>query len=153
MVTILNPGDPITPEQLNAFEERLNLTLPEDYRTFLLTYNGGRPKEAAFDFTRNGRKDGSWIGRLRGLTEKRGANLEQMYGYSRGFVAAHFFPIAPDAGKHALYLSLGQEDYGAVYFGDTDEVSEDGINTMYFVAPSFTAFMNSLFDDSIPPTK
>jgi hypothetical protein len=39
---------PITEADLRAFEARTSIKLPESYREFLLTNNGGRPVPPAF---------------------------------------------------------------------------------------------------------
>lgn len=41
-------GPPLTPEDLCAFEERHEVALPADYRTFLLIHNGGQPQPNHF---------------------------------------------------------------------------------------------------------
>jgi cell wall assembly regulator SMI1 len=36
-------GPPLTEERLQGAERRLGVTLPDEYRAFLLRHNGGRP--------------------------------------------------------------------------------------------------------------
>lgn len=35
-------------DDINRFENNLNLLLPEDYKSFLLAHNGGKPKKRRF---------------------------------------------------------------------------------------------------------
>jgi cell wall assembly regulator SMI1 len=42
---------PATPEQIAALESQIGATLPEDYKEFLRTHNGGRPTPDGFLFT------------------------------------------------------------------------------------------------------
>jgi cell wall assembly regulator SMI1 len=39
---------PATPQQIAALEERIEASLPDDYREFLQKHNGGRPEPDAF---------------------------------------------------------------------------------------------------------
>jgi cell wall assembly regulator SMI1 len=41
---------PASEEQISALESQIGATLPEDYKAFLRTHNGGRPAPDAFSF-------------------------------------------------------------------------------------------------------
>jgi hypothetical protein len=46
-----HPHPPTSEEAIAAFEKELGFRLPEDYRQFLLKYNGGgRPTQPDFDY-------------------------------------------------------------------------------------------------------
>lgn len=48
MIDIEDRGPALTENQLLAFEASNGIKLPADYKTFLLTYNGGAPVPNAF---------------------------------------------------------------------------------------------------------
>ena len=53
---INNPGQPLAPEELAAIERRLGVRqLPSDYRSFLLTHNGGTPTPGWFRYGKDPR--------------------------------------------------------------------------------------------------
>jgi hypothetical protein len=54
-----NRYGPLTEERLGQLETRLKGRLPEDYRTFLLRYNGGRPTLSRFTFAVEGEEQES----------------------------------------------------------------------------------------------
>jgi len=60
----------------------------------------------------------------------------------------HLLPIGHDAGGNELYLSLGQDDHGYVYFGDHEENGDNSeypdMEQLYLVTPSFDAFLAKL---------
>ena len=47
-----NPYGPLSEERLQAFEKKLGVTLPPDYREFLKRYNGGKPEPGGFWITK-----------------------------------------------------------------------------------------------------
>ena len=47
---ILNSYEPVSQKQLADFEKRNHLSLPPQYRAFLLKHNGGVPNKPNIDF-------------------------------------------------------------------------------------------------------
>ncbi|MED9612199.1 SMI1/KNR4 family protein, partial [Escherichia marmotae] len=50
MITIINAKDPATSESISDFEGKIGSKLPDDYKNFLLKYNGGQPLPNSFKF-------------------------------------------------------------------------------------------------------
>ena len=48
--TIKDPEQPLTASDLDGLESRLKITLPSDYRAFLLKHNGGHPIPSRFKY-------------------------------------------------------------------------------------------------------
>jgi hypothetical protein len=48
MVQITEPGPSLTDSDIHALERKVGATLPEDYRAFLLRWNGGVPEPGHF---------------------------------------------------------------------------------------------------------
>jgi hypothetical protein len=151
-------GHSITEDELRAFEDTYHLRLPDDYRAFLLKHNGGIVTPYAFSFERDNVIDGSWVGWFYGLHHNglEYTSLEDVYVSQRiagqslySVTPTDYFIFASDMGKNDLCFSLKETDYGAVYYVDTDEI--DTINgqdvaRLYYIAPSFTAFLEMLHD-------
>lgn len=111
-------GPPIASADVEAFEREIGYTLPEDYRAFLLKFNGGKPEPDTIDIPKEGIV-ASDISSFHGLVEKPNYNslLRQWRGSSKNR-DKHMLPIAGDAGGCTYYLSLDGDDRGVVYFWD-----------------------------------
>lgn len=147
---ILEANGPLEETQIKALERRLGKSFPESYRKFLTTYNGGHPQPHIFDYIL---KDGrNWTGGVRMFW---GINPENKYRdmlYYAGIyderLPSHIVPIANANGGDVLALSTTGNDVGSVYLWDHEEEAEDGepptYDNLYFVAKSFTDFLNCL---------
>jgi SMI1-KNR4 cell-wall len=51
---------PLGEQRLAAFEAAHRLTLPPDYRHFLLAHNGGRPRPGCVNLRWHGRESAAW---------------------------------------------------------------------------------------------
>jgi hypothetical protein len=69
---------------------------------------------------------------------------------------SHIIPIAHDPFGNAICLSCGEKDYGYVYFWDHEnevdytQSTDDDYNNLYFIAKSFTEFLDGLYESQIP---
>jgi len=145
MVTIL-PYGATNIEEIGRIESMFDMKLPEDYTTFLLTHNGGKPEveyaEFHVDFL------------------KKDIPLDVLYGIGISDLDiiewSNFFPedippktivIGGDPGGAMLLLTCaGDEEEDGIFYYDHayfHEESSDECNT-YFIADTFTEFINSL---------
>jgi cell wall assembly regulator SMI1 len=145
----------LTEGELAALEQKLGISLPDDYRAFLLRHNGGVPDPADFRFRLDDQESSerfieghvTWFypvtagqGRLAGECD-----LETVYSNFKGSaLPRRMLPIAsaeadPDGGM--LCISVQGIDRGQIYYRPDVESSED---TVYRVADSFTAFLTTL---------
>lgn len=129
--------------ELIDFEKENNIKLPEDYRDFLLQYNGGEPSP-----NKNDKLDivVSYI-----LGMHNGEYYASLYKYIDVFkkkIPFGTFPIATDPFGNLFIMSLDKDGHGHIYFWDHEGEPEhqDGHNTenCSFVAYSFTEFMAGL---------
>ena len=129
---------PISEYDISALEEK-TLSLPEDYRDFLLKTNGGYTT-SYFVWTRD--SNSVWNREspnfFLGLKTKQGDEVHFGEGPTAGYLA-----IARDSGDNYLYLHLNKNDsthpYGALYFLE-HENSCDAVFFSY-IAPSFSAYL------------
>lgn len=152
---MLNSGVMLTKEQISAFEQALEISLPEDYVNFLLQHNGGYPKEdMVFDF-----EDGVleaknttsirdffriYLQEEKGTYDDLGKICRIMWGEET--MAKNMIAIADDPGGNPIFLCVAGENRGKVYMGNQDyEDADTGYLFMSEVAPSFTAFLNMLY--------
>lgn len=148
-LTDLRPTD----EQLAAFERLIAGVLPEDYRAFLKSENGGRPEPAGFQFkARDGRKEESSVHYFYALHEGRIGNLEKHFATFRGRIPPDYLAIATDPFGNGILLRIAARNPGKIYFWDHEKEGEEDMPTlknMSLVANSFTEFVDSLESDQV----
>src|SRR2546421_37952 len=132
---ITDSGAPPSLDDLEQTEERLGVRLPEDYRSFLLRQNGGKPTPAWF---RHGEEadDVAEITRFfaREEMETQTRDLRQDSRLA-GFVA-----IATSSDTDFLLLATAPEQRDAVFWW----YDEDGSSEFIRVADSFEQLLTNL---------
>jgi len=126
----------ISNKDIEKFEKQLGYSLPEDYRQFLLKYNGGDPYLISYRSHLNEEKE-TEIVCFFGIDNKFDPSYMGIDNYSRNAnnllfmwsnyqalcgMPNHILYIA-DSSITAILMSVGPEDYGYIYSGST----EDGI--------------------------
>jgi hypothetical protein len=124
---IRHAGHPVTDEQLTAIEDRLKISLPANYRAFLLRHNGGVPRPEWLDMQPEGAYV-QWflpIGRA-GMFDPRRYDFETAFArlkYPGSPLAEHLVPIAegwafsnPGVTPDFYCLSIRGADQGTVFF-------------------------------------
>lgn len=129
--------------ELNDFENGNNIKLPRDYRTFLLEFNGGSPKQ-----NRNEHPD-TIVTYILGMHNgDYYASLYKHIDMVKDRLPLSTFPFATDPFGNLFIMSLHPESHGHIYFWDHEGEPEcqDGhyIENCSFVAHSFTEFLKNL---------
>ena len=136
------------------FEKKYNITIPDEYKKFLLLYNGGKADRRRFTIRDDkGATTTSSIMMFFPLSQETEHNLEEMYlHYNRGnIVPENFLPIGIDPADSLICLSIKGKDRGYVYFCDLDYFEEDNeLKEEYIIRmeQSFNSLVNNLF---LPP--
>lgn len=141
-------GGQIDEHLVNLLEEETDASLPEDYRQFLLEFNGGEPEVNEF---RVSDEQAAGVNQFFGLTQR------QEYGDLRfqrrlmlGRVPENMLPIANAEGGNLVCISVAVDrgDYGAIYFWDHElEAEEDedpSYENLHKIADNFNDFWESL---------
>ncbi len=144
-----NPNGPLSLTRLREFESGRGIRLPEDYRHFLLEYNGGQPDPAFFWIQRP--VDGSRILRFFGLFPgSLPSSLNTYVGIQYPGLPENLLPIADDGTGNLICIGVAAPVYGAVFFLDHERVSPkdpDAFAGITRLSDSFTGFMASLMED------
>ena len=151
-----NSGVQLTEDVIAEFEKEFNIMLPQDYRKFMLKNNGGKPVPVDrwnFSFIENGTDtmtDSIVSFFEKFYSEKTTKDDDLKEGYAALLrteqIPANLLPIADDPFGNIIFLSAAGEDYGKVYFGNTElEVPETGYIVMSPIADTFTEFMDKLY--------
>lgn len=147
-VKFLITYQPTDEQSVEKFEELIGFPLPADYRSFLLTTNGGhKPKPEGFK-TETG--ESSMLSYLYPVSDEEGYDLQEHFHDMRAKLPTGVIRIGEDIGGNPICLALTGNDEGAVLFMDHEvETSprEDGWDNLYFCARSFTEFMENLSDE------
>ena len=148
MITIINAKTPATSESISDFERKIGSKLPDDYKNFLLKYNGGQPCPNSFKFISN-KDDGSSVDKFLSLGKEKYSNLLKYYNIYKDRIPSGFIPIAHDAGGN-LILMGANSDNNKIYFWEHEmEVDEGDIPDMsnvYLISQSFSAFINNFHE-------
>ena len=102
-------------QEIEAFEQKHRFTFPDQYRSFLLKYNGGYTPKTSFKVGRN-ESD------IRGLIGLGAAEKYYNYAYHETFIsmdehlANGFLPIAENSFGDSVLLGLAPHNEGKIYF-------------------------------------
>ena len=136
------------------FQEAFEITLPEDYKSFLLESNGGFPSFNRFVFYETFEQGSCEI--LFSLddnsTSYKHLTLEANFRDLAKIMSMpdEIFPIGQDGGGNYVCICLKGPHYGRIYFWDHEKENEDEEgnitwNNLTLIAKNFTIFFNTLF--------
>ncbi|QLG39184.1 SMI1/KNR4 family protein [Paenibacillus sp. FSL W7-1088] len=140
---IKGSNEVLTESRLQDFERINGVQLPQQYREFLLKYNGGYPKP--YYFTISKEQGIGMVNIFYGIGEMYD-NLDKKVDIFDDILDAGFIPIADDSGGNQICLGLTEKHFGDVYFWIHDEDPED-LGNMYFLAKDFGGFLEKLHDE------
>ena len=145
-------GTPLNDVEITQFEIQFQIELPQDYKAFMLKNNGGVPEnDWAFDYVEKGYANSSIIRDFFVLyVEETHAydDLKKAYKMVKedSSVSSDFMPIATDPGGNTIFLAVGGENYGKVYFSNHElDDAETGYMVMSLIADSFSDFIDKCY--------
>lgn len=145
--------DPLA--EIEAWERREGLKLPEDYRRFMLRYNGGRVYPRLF-------RTEAVLVRMLGPYEPTSelTHVDPIYDWAtveshwrgetyREGVPPRHLVIAGTPGSIQVLMALTAEGWGRIYtwIHSTDSWGTDRNTRTWSIAESFSQFLDGLFDD------
>jgi len=145
-----NVGPSLTALDLQEFEQRLGYLLPEEYKTFLLQYNGGTPIPNTYKIV-GWTEPCSLVNEFNGIIPDQYNDIEENIELLEGRLPNGFIPIADDPGGSSLLLSVDKDTYGKVYYWDHENEPYDGgerlqdYPNIFFVADSFSDLLDQLY--------
>jgi len=151
---IKTENNPSTKEEISNFEKEINVELPNEYKTFLLKYNGGKPSKYVFPDTED--LYSFAISDLYGLNTKQDYNdLRRSWNLFKDRIFKQFISIGRTIDGDQITLGISGPLKGKVYFWDhnteleNDEFTENVLpGNMYLLADSFNEFLNKLEEDT-----
>jgi hypothetical protein len=133
---------PASLDAIQAFELKENISLPDDYKLFLQTHNGGFTKATFVEYVQHGRARISYIDQFYGLSE--GNELFPSLEDARENMKRNYLPLdllciaGTENGDPEFVLKVqGQGEIGKVFVWFT---SEPEFKYVVPLADSFTEF-------------
>ena len=114
---IENPGMPITDKEVAQLEEQIGCRLPDEYRTFMLKNNGGRPNKSIFKYKEANTLCGSTIKMFFSIG-KGEHTIEKARRIYEGRIPDIVLPIASDSFGNIVCIGLQGRNRGKMYFWD-----------------------------------
>jgi hypothetical protein len=137
----------VTAKAIGALEQELCVRLPEDYKRFLKTTNGGIPEPNVFTVPDRGEAMGDYLYGIRDKRTNCDLEREQKQAAQHEPLPAGFVVIGHDPGSSLLLMVTTGRQAGRIYFWDRVGfwIREDGKKT-FPVAGSFSEFIESLHE-------
>lgn len=100
---------------LQVWEQRYNILLPQDYKKFLLVYNGGKTPETKFHINHISSDIEAFYGFETGFSEFDFVGLENTVRWEQ-WRQDRMLPIAYNAFQDNIFICLDEAMWGKVYF-------------------------------------
>jgi hypothetical protein len=138
--------------ELTDLERKLSIILPEQYRQFLLHFNGGRPSPSVFRFKKaSGKYSDSMVDWFLSIYDGEYDNFEsyfETYKLRHERLPADLVPIAHDPGGNLICIAVTGVGIGAVYFWDHEHEADRGVKptrrNIYHITYNFDQFLEGL---------
>jgi hypothetical protein len=149
-IQMTKKGIALSEVDLVNFEKNIGYVLPDPYRKFILTYNGGEPSPYYFKVPQ-WRYQQSLVNELKGINPG-GASVDitKVIDLMDGRLPKAFIPIGDDPGGNLILIGLDGATRGKIYFFDHENEPIDPMDKLedypniYFLANDFDSFLNSL---------
>ncbi|MBC2241408.1 SMI1/KNR4 family protein [Listeria booriae] len=144
MVSIESSNKKATSAAIEDFEQRYNLKLAEDYKKFLLDFNGGYADPNVFKISEE--QGESVLNTLYGLgIDDEYDELESVYESLDGIIPSDFISIADDSGGNQICLGVDDDYFGKVFVWIHDMEIEEDMDNMFLLADDFKLFLDNLY--------
>ena len=112
MVKIEKIHESLSIENLESFEHNHKITLPKDYREFLLEYNGGYPNPGVYKIPDE--LGESILNVFYGIGSMYD-NLEKKFDIFDEILEIGFIPIADDPSGNQICIGISKEYFGEIF--------------------------------------
>lgn len=143
-IKMTDSDPPIGDVDVDGFERRTGVTLPPQYRRWLLAHNGGRPDPSRFNYKgESGPYTDSLISLFFSLSDME-ADITQFKVWQQR-MPDELVPIADDPFGNRICIGTAGPHEGKVYFWDhEEEQDEPTYDNCHLLADSFEEFLNGL---------
>jgi cell wall assembly regulator SMI1 len=150
-VKVTQSYKPLSDDEVKAYENKLGVELPGEYRDFLLLHNGGKAYPDVINYKRKYNPEASTIiDRILGLEDDQIFTIPYFKDNFSDRIPAHLLVIATDVGGNNICIAVSGDKRGQIFFwhhefpeDDDDELP--GENNFFFIASSFSEFLDKLY--------
>ncbi|WP_430535384.1 SMI1/KNR4 family protein [Listeria rocourtiae] len=136
----------IASKDIEAFESKHGLHLPQEYKAFLLEFNGGYPEKSNFIISDD--EGVSLVNKFYGIGEESG-DLGETFEILEGEIPDGFISIADDPAGNEICIGTEKSKYKEkVYFWRHDMESDSEMDNMFLLAEDLQTFLNKLYGDN-----
>ena len=139
----IKPYGKVNPQDLKAFEKANDVILPNDYKRFLATQNGGKPRQTTLQAVHT---DVHWLyGMYDYDNAPDWANFFEAIDTYSGRLPSWYVPIGRDSAGNLFIMSLYEENRGLVAWWlheqEAKDYADDYFDNVRILADSFTEFL------------
>ena len=152
MIKTLDPVKKLQPSDFERVEFLFGFDFPDDYKSFMLEFKGGRPIPPAFDYVGvDGVENSTAIRTFYSIDnfEKIEDDIETniLYYWENERLIRSVIPIAVDIAGNLVCMSISEVDYGKISLWDHEfELDLECHENLAKLADSFTEFLAILYD-------
>lgn len=137
-VDYIEKGEPISEQEIRIFESEIGTQLPNQYRDFLLEYNGGSlAGEVSY------KSEFELLGFLE-LSADTDLGLRRAWVDFQELMPEGLLPIAVDIGNEPIMISLRADSSGVIYLGSGTSGGLQEELVVKEIEPNFECFLNEL---------
>jgi hypothetical protein len=136
----------IKEENILRFEQNFSIELPDDYKNFLLQYNGGIPDKLILSVEKYG---DSILKELYGIVDEQIRDIPSNIKTYNNRIPSEFIPIGCDQLGNQIIMGVGTKYKHKIYFWwhEGESESEKPVySNIYLISENFTSFIESLKD-------
>ena len=138
----------LTQHDIINLEKILHITLPEEYKNFLLLNNGGQPDKDCYPMLSKN-IEGADIAWFYAYYEGKISSLTNEYEENKDIIPEDFISIGYGSGGNEICLGVSGPAFGKLYFfvrnWASDEEGAPLPDNMYLISNNFTDYINSLY--------
>ena len=139
---IISESKKICIDDLVELERKYNFRFPDDFKSFYLQYNGGKPKRREVYLQDEDWESSTSFHGFYTIKSRLEKKLEDIYEdwWIRGLI-----PFGYDEGGEDFCFSTRDFDYGCIYYFMSDCLDDENPeNALVKVSESFTQFINEM---------
>ncbi|SDX96800.1 SMI1/KNR4 family protein [Thermoactinomyces sp. DSM 45892] len=148
MTKVFSTNDKLSIDEITQFEKKNDLQLPDQYKDFLLRWNGVAYTEPNLFFISK-EQGPSVLNGLHGIGDMYDNLQDSLDIFDDDRLPSGFISIGFDPAGNQIVLGTKVPYYDHIYFWDHEEEAEDesDMSNMYFLANNIFDFLDSLYDD------
>jgi len=149
MIKMLDVYKNLSRKDIEDFETKNNIKLTDNYKEFLLKWNGGIPSPSTFVISEEEEEGVSGVNYFYSIGDSDN-DLEEFLDILHLRLPEGFISIADDPVGNAILLGISGPHYDQIYFWDHEnepDLDEPDMSNMYFLADNIWNFLGNLYED------